>query len=317
MSFDLVMDSKGVGMNIREILDLFGVFWVEKGSNVASGNINIACPFCGDDPSQHLGIQESSGWWGCWRDQSHRGRNLFTLLRKLTGLGRVEILERVGGIDYGLQKRGEVKSPNLVIPGECGVDSNTGGFFRVRCLNYLRSRGFIPPESVMGRFHLTYGTVGSFRGRLIIRLLDLERRCVALTGRLFWGSGPRYLSEGKTKNHLSFLQEFSPIVRHIILVEGPMDALKLNLLLPPQVRALGIQGRVLSDSQLSTLCSLRFSSHLSRVDSCLDAGSFLGNQQILSQLRVLGLCSRILQLPEGVKDPGDLTTSNFRGFFYG
>ena len=40
--------------------------YVTTGPNVARGHFAIKCPFCGEaDPSEHLGIEESTGRWGC------------------------------------------------------------------------------------------------------------------------------------------------------------------------------------------------------------------------------------------------------------
>lgn len=69
----------------KSIFDAEGVPYVEKGPNVARNNINIACPWCGDDPSHHLGVSLDGQGWGCWRDAEHRGKSPYRLLFKLIG----------------------------------------------------------------------------------------------------------------------------------------------------------------------------------------------------------------------------------------
>src|SRR5271166_3036315 len=70
-------------IDIETTLRTYGIHFVTAGSNVAAHHINIKCPWCSHDPSEHLGIDLRTGMWGCWRDPAHRGRSLNRLLYKL------------------------------------------------------------------------------------------------------------------------------------------------------------------------------------------------------------------------------------------
>ena len=63
-----------------------GIPYVERGANVARGHINIKCPLCGNDPSEHLGLNATDSRWGCWRDPDHRGKSPVRLIEALTGM---------------------------------------------------------------------------------------------------------------------------------------------------------------------------------------------------------------------------------------
>ena len=53
-------------MRIENYLDDLGVDYISEGKNVSSGWIEINCPFCGQDPSKHLGINLETGLFHSW-----------------------------------------------------------------------------------------------------------------------------------------------------------------------------------------------------------------------------------------------------------
>ena len=44
-----------------------GIDYATEGKNVSAGWVEVNCPFCGDDPSYHLGINLESKMIHCWR----------------------------------------------------------------------------------------------------------------------------------------------------------------------------------------------------------------------------------------------------------
>ena len=73
-------------LDVLTFLDHNRIPYRTNGPNCAKGHVVIKCPFCGDeDPSEHLGIQLSTGYWGCWRNSSHRGRRPHRLIMRLLG----------------------------------------------------------------------------------------------------------------------------------------------------------------------------------------------------------------------------------------
>ena len=59
--------------DIRAVCEEYSLEFVTNGPNVSRSAIGIACPFCGDDPSQHMNVTveegEKEGWWYCFRCQ--------------------------------------------------------------------------------------------------------------------------------------------------------------------------------------------------------------------------------------------------------
>ena len=83
-------------VNIQKLFDTHGVPYVSQGKNVKKGHINVACPFCGDDPSFHLGINTDTLAWSCWRNSSHRGNYPHKLVKKLLNWSWPRVQEMFG-----------------------------------------------------------------------------------------------------------------------------------------------------------------------------------------------------------------------------
>src|SRR5215831_11911132 len=74
-----------------DFLNLFQEHGIEVKRTIRD-NVEIHCPWCGaEDRGKHLALQLSTGYFHCWRNQDHRGRNPSMLLQLITGLGRAQI----------------------------------------------------------------------------------------------------------------------------------------------------------------------------------------------------------------------------------
>src|ERR1700757_1603417 len=73
-------------MDWLRFLDENNIHYVTRGPNTKRGEVSIQCPMCGeDDPSEHCGINLTTGKWGCHRDASHRGKASRTLVKAILG----------------------------------------------------------------------------------------------------------------------------------------------------------------------------------------------------------------------------------------
>ena len=52
--------------DVISFLEEYNIDYTTSGKNVTSGWVEINCPFCGDDPSYHMGVNLSSGLYHCW-----------------------------------------------------------------------------------------------------------------------------------------------------------------------------------------------------------------------------------------------------------
>lgn len=74
-----------IGEAALRILQEQGIECVTVGKNVRPGNFALPCPWCGDDPSQHLSVRLDTGIYGCWRSPDHKGGKVANVLMQALG----------------------------------------------------------------------------------------------------------------------------------------------------------------------------------------------------------------------------------------
>jgi hypothetical protein len=310
--------------NWRTLFDTIGVTWVDTDTNprnTSRGWVSIACPWCGDDPSQHLGINEEFGHYRCLRNEDHRGRSPYWLLK---GLG---VSPR--DMDDLLNSHGRSSATLGAIPlsakrsdrpeGRVVADSPfpyrwkqlTPAGDNPRALNYLAHRNFPDPERTCREFDLRIGT-GKWSRRIWFGLRDLAGTVSGMTGRT-WDRyrQPRYYTEAPRP--MLYLPR-SPNRDHrlALLVEGPMDALRTadvtgrrrNLLV---IALCGLSATGHRRLQLTELAK-RVPSFAIALDSSVES---VQREKLMNELRAVPALGKItrLKVPEDKDDPGEMTNS--------
>lgn len=238
-----------------------GVHFVDRGPNTARNHISVKCPYCPDDPSEHMGLHlaPNDPKWGCLRNSGHRGRSPVFLVQALLrcsherAQGIVESmapeLDAFDKVVADLQRPKE--KPTVVekkkrtlrwMPAMKPVE--TAGYGR-KFLAYLReSRGFVDPDGVAQYYGLRYTLVGPFSWRLLIPFYH-HNLLVGWTGRSIMENDPlRYLtlpSDEKKATEMSVPCALTDPDQYImcqdkvmqgnktlVICEGPMDYLKLD-----------------------------------------------------------------------------------------
>lgn len=300
--------------------------FVTHGKNVGAGEINISCPFCGAaDPSEHMGLNPESGFWHCWRDDSHAGKSPVRLIRALLRCGWKRAFE-IAGIEPEVSTVADLRARMAAgAPGDQPlrpVDWPGGSFPLDRdedsrpFLRYLGRRGFDVPPSVF----LTRGLRGSRFGRWAGRILFP----IAMDGNLYGWTG-RAISKRNEPKYLAYPAGEDSIGRRVLygygeaqrggralaIVEGPLDALKLNVYgNSVGVRALGLLGLNLTHEKIALLAKLR-----RRFDSAsliLDSDAKKQRLAMLGRLAAFSVEGR--SLPPGVDDPGELDPAEAEAF---
>lgn len=306
--------------------------YVERGPNVKRGHINIQCPFCGSaDPSHHMGLELETGFWGCWRNKQHRGKSPVRLLarllnlpyfraRQLAGLGESyvdpdgfdAVAARVMGRD-GVQQMEHVRREFLQFPREFrAVGDSTAGR---RVFDYLVSRRFsvTGAEDAVELYQLKAASSGDWRDRLILPYF-MDGELVAWTGRAIGPATIRY-KDLSLDDCLVPIKE--TLFNHdcmlagglaLVVVEGPIDALKLDLFGRDHgVRSVALSTNGCSPEQLYLLEAGSY--NFDRVVVMMDN---VGQLSIVDSMRMKSDLSSIPRLtlcpvPYGAKDAGDLT----------
>lgn len=324
-----------MAVDVISILDRYGIEYVEKGPNVKKGNINIACPFCGDDPSHHLGINLNSGKWGCWRNSKHRGVKLgwlFAALLKIPLVEAKEIAEEGGDpivdADRFTRAINALKAPKVLpaapssskqrikLPQGCfGISRDQP--LSERAYNYLKGRGFTSwqVELLAEKYKLQFCAWGEYKDRIIIPVYHHSVLSTFVGRSIYKNSILRYKAQPANEAlrpvkecvyNVDAIRKRS--AKRLYIVEGPFDVLKLDQYAAPRREAVvGLFSKSLEDEQagiLSECCK-----NVEEVVLLLDAHETFSSMEVSSRLRVV-VRKRIAVLEcakFGADDPGSMT----------
>ena len=273
-------------------------------------NIKTHCPFCSDDPSKHMIISTEGRGWKCWRDtRRHSGVNPTKLVAALLRCSYAEAARITGSetpdttnfLDRvkSLLTEQKLELPKLQVPSEFRIFSD-----KPSCrpfLNYLKQRGHTLDDALA--YNLKYAVNGQFSGRIIFSMY-LNKQLIGWTGRAIGSREPRYLTNGAHNHSLMWFDKLKCNPAKVLLIcEGPFDALKVNVLGAPSIKATCFGTTMPSSNQVNLLYEL--APLFDHAFLMLDDGTTSIAMEVLSQLRSIGI--RFAKLPEGVKDPGELT----------
>jgi hypothetical protein len=305
-----------VAFDWLNFLDSNNVDYIEQGKNVARGNVNVACPFCRDDPSHHMGISLSDGSWGCWRNSKHRGRKPEILVSRLMGWSLIYAREIVSEgkttsnldelseslQDLGRATKSEGRVEEVSLPQKA-ISAHRVSYAR----NYLLYCGFLDAEEVSRVYGLRACRIPSrWAYRLIYPVYD-ETILVGWTARAITGqSKVRYMAHptGKAIKNYLFNSQSATGGEVLVVVEGPKDALKVDWVGKLfDVSAVSLMGTSATKLQVSRLAHL--ASRYKRTAILLDEDAEAQALDLAAKLSFLGVES--WRLPDGADDPGSLS----------
>lgn len=303
-----------------------GIEYIERGPNVARGHVNIRCPFCGpDDPSHHMGIRLEDGAWGCWRDQTHRGRSPVKLIAALTGCSFREArdladsgaprdvpMDELAGKLAALDSEGTERAAALEWPEETRIFTRcpTGADLPIQ--RYLFSRGFDNPPGLSRDYDIRYARRGMWKCRVLFPLRDPGGELRGWTGRsITERSVARYRTHpmGEGARRLLWNADRAREGSTLVLVEGPFDALKLDLYGRSEgIRSVALLGVSCPPPKQERLFEL--ASGFRRLVVLLDSAALAQAVALSSSLAFMN--AEVARLPEGRKDPGALSGAQAR-----
>lgn len=318
----------------RGVLRERGVPFIEKGKNVGRGEIAIRCPWCGSaDPSMHMGINLDTGWWSCWRNRmQHSGKSPVRLLVQLLGINVRDARELAGlSDDYvdpdgfadfarGVLKNGlgsrravQERPQDMQWPKEDGWRPLAPRGLTRRHWDYMTlERDFDPVDFdvVVRDYELGACTSGRNAHRVLLPYI-VHGRMVAYTGRAIRKDMElRYLD---AKHDLCVIEPRRTLYNHdallaparwLVVVEGPVDALKLDAYGKRYgVRAVALSTNSATEQQLYLLAE--YASTFTHMGCMMDASlGGIDNLRIMQELRLARPDVRALPPPAGLKDAG-------------
>lgn len=312
--------------DFRSFFERYRIEYIQTGKNVKRGNIYIACPFCHNDPSHHMGVDEASGHWGCWRDKSHRGKAPTRLVRQVLGCSWIEAESIVGvkqtqvqGIDAL-----RLKFERLSVPEDEVEPPDLSEFERFRPIrnddepfaSYLRKRKFDSIKRLRQEYGVRISYHGYWKYRVLMPITDRDGELVGWTGRsVVKGVTPKYLSHPADSPQMKtvlFNEEraFNEPCRILTINEGPIDALKLDY-----------YGRVLDVAAVATMGISATAAQCSRVLSLADIYDHIvvvpdrgAEGQGSALVRQLSIVKPRLAVLDDVKDAGAMSKQQVEEF---
>lgn len=319
--------------NWRQFCSERGIHYVASGPNTAKGNISIKCPYCADDPSEHLGLSldPARPYWGCWRGRHHRGRDPTRLVAKLLHVGIEQALVIVQGqgenpdmFEQAMEslapkEEAEIKGKSpLTMPKEFrkfNFASDWRTSIQKRFENYLMNeRGFgLYYQKLITIYDLRWCVTGDYAHRIVIPVLH-EGELVAWTARAIGKATVRYRSlerEREIRNIKDCLLTPQYTYRRpksdlLLVTEGPFDAMKLEIFGAERgAAAVCVFGLTLSNLQLEMLGKMM--SSYRKVAVLLDAKEDAASGIMRDQIEEMWGGEVVTgKLPSGVKDAGAL-----------
>jgi len=305
--------------------------YVTSGPNTARGNISVRCPWCGSqDESQHMGLSLDINKpdFGCWRHQSHRGRNPALLIAKLMGWSlqqAVRYVESQGdnpddfaaamaGLSSSKKEESHSLQKELKMPPEFREFNGTFTKTEERFFMYLQNtRGFGPwTQRLIRSFSLRYCIQGAYAQRIII---PVYQKCnlVTWTARAVTAQAHRRYKALEAAYSIVNIKDSilsSRVLlrkRLLVVTEGPFDMMKLAMVGDVYgLQTCCVFGLTISNRQLQQLSSL--ARGCGNVVVLLDSTASLEADKMASQIEeVAGVPVRVFKLIEGLKDAGEAT----------
>jgi hypothetical protein len=235
-------------MDWIRFLEENNIHFVSRGPNTKKNEVSLKCPMCmEDDPSEHLGVNLQNGYWGCLRDQSHRGKSSRTLIKAILGCSSaqaglivkqyshsdpdsleaaLDTLVSYGQVDEAL-KIMDQKKPEPEFNSFSQI--KTRGITR-RFYDYLEGRGYETPHNMIQHYNLRCALTGRYKDRINIPIYH-NNELLGWTSRAIGSpkNAPRYLASSEdVKTTVFNYDELQKGGRRLFIVEGPFDAIKVD-----------------------------------------------------------------------------------------
>ncbi|HKX35867.1 MAG TPA: hypothetical protein VJM79_04270, partial [Rhizorhapis sp.] len=306
-----------------------------SGPSTSRGNLYVHCPFCGSaDAGHHMGVSLTGRGWGCWRSQTHRGRDPAKLIQALLGVSWAEAVRLAGraagslpGGDGGFMAaiNAALSGPGPYAPAQPLTAPRSfkrldhGGERRL-FHDYLLDRGFTRGQiDRMTRDHdLHYAMTGDWSYRLLIPVHDEDSNWVTWTGRAINATAKiRYKTLTANPDNVADGEPLArapitdcllglPDLLHggavLFVGEGPFDAMRLSLFASDyDSRATCLFGKIISAAQIDLLLRLR--PFYDDIVLLLDPDAALDALDLTTRLAPVGVKAHLL---EGDDDPGEM-----------
>lgn len=270
-------------------------FWTQ-GKNCQEGWVNINCPFCMDDPSNHGGFNIQDGYYKCWRCGHQFLDTAIIKLLDVTKKEAKKIIKKYSG-EVEESEKEEIAKKEFFLPPEAKALSNIHK-------KYLEMRNFDPDYlekeyRLLGTKHL-----GDYKFRLIApifwegKIVSFQGRDVTNKSDLRYKNCPLDREIIPMKNIAYNLEKAED---KIIIVEGIFDVWRLGK------GAISLFGVSFTQNQVKML-AMAIKTTFKRVLVCFDSedDAQIKAEKLCWELSGFGAKVENITLPPG-NDPADIS----------
>jgi len=244
-------------MDIREfdIISYFedrSISFHTSGKNVTAGWVNISCPFCGDDPSWHCGINLESKLFHCWRC-GNKGSSL-KIVQELEECSRekAEIIidsfkegfltDPYSDINFekSIVKRPLIEFKQGVLPKEASI------VFPKMHLDYLRGRNFDPYHIIRKYKIQVCRNLGKYKFRIIAPVF-IQKQIVGFVGADITRKAKLKYKNSSNNLKSVFYNIDNVLSDTVVITEGILDVWRLG------DNSIASLGNIITDSQVNFL----------------------------------------------------------------
>jgi hypothetical protein len=260
------------------------------------GWIQKECPFCSGNPGLHLGYNEISGYFKCWRCGYH---SIDEVIRTLIGVSWSHAKELKRGYGGRAHRQKPIFGPKYK-DIQVALPEGTGPMKKAH-KEYLRQREFNPAilEDIWDV--LGTGKTGKYKNRIIAPIYH-KGELVSYQGRDITGkSDIRYKAcekENEKILHQEVLYGYDLTDKtSVVVVEGITDAWRLG------PGAAGTFGLGVSAGQLKLLSEFK---NIFVLRDFTDPQALVEAESLVAELSILGKHAEMIWIEKGT-DPADLT----------
>jgi DNA primase len=174
----------------------------------------------------------------------------------------------------------------------------SGTLYYHQAIGYLTQRG-VTSEDILD-YKMGFCTEGKYADRIILPSFDDMGELNFFVGRAIWTRLTLPYLSGEFDKDIVFNDLLVDWTKPITLVEGPFDAIKAGH------NAIALQGKLPSKRLMA-----KIHRHMPRTYIALDADASSDALKIATNLVNNGVETLIINWPDGVKDPGELTKAEF------
>lgn len=303
-------------IDVLSFLEASGIDYRTHGNNVARGDINICCPFCGDT-NFHMGIDIETIVIHCWICNFvdiHPRPRLVDVIGNHLHIGKGEVFDLMKPFDILPEWRDhadrkkmkeQIKRPeeSKFPEGVQSFDTPVSHSQRGLALDYLKGRGFGWTE--IDKYDLKFCTNGLYRYRIMIPVY-FNGKMAGFTGRDYMNREGesrykhcKYELTSMTNDTILYGYDFyvKRRLNHLRIVEGPTDVWRMG-----DSAVAGMRNK-LSLKQIHLIVGLKPST----VSIIFDYGSYDKAYRVGSELSAFIDKIKVVQMPSAEKDVGACT----------